>query len=273
MKSADDTAVMFAGSIPEVYDKYLVPLIFEPYAIDLAQRLASYPLTNVLELAAGTGVLTRRLAMALPPSVFIIASDISQEMLDIGAAVGTARPVEWRQADALDLPFDKASFDAVVCQFGVMFLPEKVRAYAEVRRVLRRGGVFIFNVWDRLEENEFPRIVNDTVAQLLPRNPPDFMARVPHGYHDTATIRRHLAEGGFSSEPVIEPVAARSRAASARIPAIAFCQGTPLRSEIESRAPGRLGEFTDAAEAALARRFGLAEVDGRIRAHVVVAGD
>ena len=269
MKAASASGPMFAGSIPEVYEKYLVPLIFEPYAIDLAQRLASFPLTTVLELAAGTGVVTRRLAMTLPSSVFIIASDISQEMLDIGAAVGTSRPVEWRQADALDLPFDKASFDAVVCQFGVMFLRDKPRAYAEVRRVLRRGGVLLFNVWDRVEENEFPHVVNEAVAPLFPGNPPDFMVRVPHGYHDAATIRRHLAEGGFSSEAVIETVAARSRAASARIPAVAFCQGTPLRNEIEMRDRARLAEATDTAAAALAARFGNAAVDGRIQAHVI----
>jgi len=264
--------VQFAGSIPETYDKYLVPLIFEPYAIDLAQRLAGAPLTNVLELAAGTGVVTRHLARSLPPSVFIIATDLSQAMLDIAAAAGTSRPVEWRQADALDLPFDAASFDAVVCQFGVMFLPDKVRAFSEARRVLRRGGVFIFNVWDRIEANEIPHTVVQTLAGLFPGDPPDFLVRTPHGYHDTAKIRAHLSASGFSTVN-IQTVAARSRAASARISAIAFCQGTPLRSEIEARAPGRLAEITDAAEAALVNRFGNAAVDGAISAHVVVATD
>src|SRR6185436_20903139 len=201
------------------YDKYLVPLIFEPYAIDLARRLAALPLTNVLELAAGTGVVTRRLAMALPDTVFIVATDLSQPMLDQAASVGTRRPVEWRQADAFQLPFDKGSFDAVVCQFGVMFLPDKARAFAEARRVLRRGGTFIFNTWDRIEENEFPQVVGEALAQRFPQDPPRFMERVPHGYHDTATIRRDLSGGGFSSEPRIETVAARSRAAAARIPA------------------------------------------------------
>jgi len=264
--------VQFAGSIPETYDKYLVPLIFEPYAIDLAQRLAGVPLTNVLELAAGTGVLTRRLSRSLPPSVFIIATDLSQAMLDVGEAVGTSRPVEWRQADALELPFDDASFDAVVCQFGVMFLPDKVRAFAEARRVLRRGGPFLFSAWDRIEANEIPDTVVRAVAALFPSDPPDFMVREPHGYHDTAMIRAHLSAGGFSTVE-IETVAARSRAASARIPAIAFCQGTPMRAEIEARAPGRLEEITAVAEAAVARRFGHAAVDGAISAHVAVATD
>jgi SAM-dependent methyltransferase len=259
----------FAGSIPQVYDQYLVPLIFEPYAIDLAQRLGGLPLTNVLELAAGTGVVTRRLAMALPPDVFIIATDLSQPMLDHAAAVGTSRPVEWRQADAMRLPFDKASFDAVVCQFGAMFFPDKARAFAEVRRVLRSGGVFLFNAWDRIEENEFAQVAVEALAGVFPDDPPRFMAQVPHGYHDPATIRRDLASGGFSEQPEIQTVAARSRAASARIPAVAYCQGTPIRNEIEVRDRARLEAATDATESALAARFGRAAVDGKIQAHVV----
>jgi SAM-dependent methyltransferase len=262
-------APVFAGSIPEIYDKYLVPLIFEPFAIDLAQRLLALPLTNVLELACGTGAVTRRLAMALPANVFIIATDLSQPMLNYAASIGTSRPVEWRQADALQLPFDKASFDAVVCQFGAMFFPDKGRAYAEVRRVLRRGGVFLFNTWDRIEENEFTHVVHETLAVEFPDDPPSFIKRVPHGYHDLATIRRDLASGGFSEQPGIQTVAALSRAASARIPAVAFCQGTPIRNEIEARDPARLDAVTDAAETALAGRFGRAAVDGKIQAHVV----
>jgi ubiquinone/menaquinone biosynthesis C-methylase UbiE len=260
---------MFSGSIPETYDRYLVPLIFEPYAIDLAARVAALPLTNVLELACGTGVVTRRLAMALPASVFIVATDLAQPMLDQAASVGTRRPVEWRQADANHLPFDQGSFDAVVCQFGVMFLPDKARAFAEMRRVLRRGGMLIFNSWDRVEENEFTDVIGQALDRRYPRDPPRFMRSVPHGYHDPDRIRRDLSAGGFSSEPRIETVAAHSRAAAARIPAIAFCQGTPMRAEIEAREPGGLEAVTDVAGQALAARFGHAAVDGRLSAHVV----
>jgi SAM-dependent methyltransferase len=266
---ASEVMPSFTGAIPEIYDKYLVPLIFEPYAIDLAQRVAALPLTNVLELAAGTGVVTRRLAMALPPSVFIIATDLHQPMLDLAAAVGTSRPVEWRQADAMALPFDKASFDAVVCQFGVMFFPDKVRAFAEARRVLRRGGVFIFNVWDRIEENEFSHLVTQALRGLFPDDPPGFMARGPHGYHDIAAVRRDLAAGGFRAPAEVTTIAARSRAASAHIPAVAYCQGTPLRNEIEAGGVERLLTATSAAEAAIAAQFGHAAVDGKIQAHVV----
>ena len=266
---ANEAVPSFSGSIPEIYDKYLVPLVFEPYAIDLAQRVAGLPLTNVLELAAGTGVLTRRLARALPGSVFIIATELHQPMLDLAASVGTSRPVEWRQADALELPYDKASFDAVVCQFGVMFFPDRARAFAEARRVLRRGGVFIFNVWDRIEDNEFAQLVTESLAGLFPADPPRFMARVPHGYHDIDMIRRDLAAGGFQAVAQVTTLAARSRAASAHIPAVAFCQGTPLRNEIEAQGVEKLATATSVAEAAIAAKFGRAAVDGKMQAHVV----
>jgi ubiquinone/menaquinone biosynthesis C-methylase UbiE len=140
----------FSGAIPELYEAYLVPLIFEPYAADLATRLAARSPSRVLEVAAGTGVVTRALTRTLPASTSIVATDLNQAMLDRARAVGTAYPVEWRTADALALPFPDRSFDAVVCQFGVMFFPDKPRAYAEARRVLRPGGAFVFNVWDSL---------------------------------------------------------------------------------------------------------------------------
>ncbi|MBI5812650.1 MAG: class I SAM-dependent methyltransferase [Meiothermus silvanus] len=144
--SSPDTDKVFSGSIPKLYETYLVPLIFEPYAADLVNRLASRSLTRVLEIAAGTGVVTRSLAYLLPESVSIVATDLNQPMLDLAAALGTKRPVEWRQADAMQLPFPDGMFDAVVCQFGVMFFPEKSKAFSEARRVLRSGGVFIFNL-------------------------------------------------------------------------------------------------------------------------------
>ena len=272
MSAAPDSDTVFAGSIPEIYDEYLVPLIFEPYAMDLAARLVVRSPTQVLELAAGTGVLTRHLAANLPPGVSIVATDLNQPMLDRAASVGTARPVEWRQADAMQLPFDDGAFDAVACQFGVMFFPDKARAFAEARRVLRPGGVFLFNVWDRIEENEFAVSVTDALAQLFPDDPPQFMARVPHGYHDHGVIERDLSRGGFArSNPEILTVAARSRAASPQIPAIAYCQGTPLRSEIETRGPSRLAEATRAATDAIAERFGSGAVEGKIQALVVRA--
>ncbi|HSD38512.1 MAG TPA: class I SAM-dependent methyltransferase [Rhodocyclaceae bacterium] len=271
--SQTDKDKVFSGSIPGLYETYMVPLIFEPYAADLAERLtmrlSTHSLTNVLEVAAGTGVVTRRLASALPTGVSIIATDLNQPMLEMAAAIGTPRAVEWRQADAMQLPFEDESFDAVVCQFGVMFFPDKSQAFAETHRVLRRGGVFIFNTWDRIEENEFADTVTHALATMFPHDPPRFMARTPHGYYHHATIEQDLTAGGFVTRPRIDTITARSRADSARIPAVAYCQGTPLRNEIEARDSTRLDEATDVAAEAIAERFGRADIDGKIQAHVV----
>ena len=145
MTSSVDTA--FTGSVAQFYERYMVPLIFEPYAVDLARRVAQAAPARVLELAAGTGVVTRQLAVMLDTSADIVATDLNPAMIEEAARIGTARPVAWRQVDAMQLPFESASFDAVVCQFGVMFLPDKPRAFAEARRVLRPGGLFAFNAW------------------------------------------------------------------------------------------------------------------------------
>jgi SAM-dependent methyltransferase len=264
-----DTDEVFAGSIPKLYDTYLVPLIFEPYAADLVNRLRSRSLTRVLEIAAGTGVVTRALASVLSESVHFVATDLNQAMLDQAVAVGTKRTVEWRQADAMQLPFPDGMFDAVVCQFGVMFFPGKSKAFSEARRVLRPGSVFIFNVWDRITENEFADTVTTALESVFPNDPPRFMARTPHGYHDRRIIEQDLATAGFSASARINTVAARSRATAPRIPAIAYCQGTPLRNEIETRDASRLGEATDIAAEAIAKRFGRNGVDGKIQAHIV----
>jgi SAM-dependent methyltransferase len=260
---------VFAGSLPQLYQEQMVPLIFEPYAADMAARLVPRRLDRVLEIAAGTGVVTRHLAATLPPSVAIVATDLNQPMLDLAASLGTHRPVTWRQADALQLPFEDGSFDAVVCQFGVMFFGDKPKGFGEARRVLKAGGLLLFNVWDRIEENEFADTVTNALATLFPDDPPRFMARTPHGYADVSAIRRDLRSSGFTQAPHIETLAARSTAASARLPALAYCQGTPLRHEIEARDPARLEEATDRATAAIAARFGQGPVDGKIQAHIV----
>ena len=263
------TDKVFTGSIPKLYESHLVPLIFEPYAADMAQRLTFLSSGRLLEIAAGTGVVTRKLAASLPAEVAIVATDLNQPMLDQATTTGTARPVEWRQADAMQLPFADESFDAVVCQFGVMFFPDKAKAFAETRRVLKPGGVFLFNVWDRIEENEFAFTATKVLASIFPADPPRFMARTPHGYHDIAAIEQDLERGGFSGSAKFHTIAARSRAASARAAAIAYCQGTPLRSEIEARNKTKLEDATNAVEAVLVERFGSGQVDGKIQAHIV----
>jgi ubiquinone/menaquinone biosynthesis C-methylase UbiE len=259
----------FNSKIAELYDRHMVPLVFEPYAADLASRVGALGPSLVLETAAGTGVATRALARALPAHVSLVATDLNQAMLDRAAAVGTQRPVRWQQADAAHLPFGDASFDVVACQFGVMFFPDKARAFSEARRLLRPGGALVFSTWDRLEENELADAVTAALASHFSEDPPRFMARTPHGYFDREAISRDLASAGFDAAPRFETVAARSRAASAEEAAIAFCQGTPLRSEIEARAGAGLGAATSVCTAALASRFGQGAVDGGMQAHFV----
>ena len=264
------TDKLFAGSIPEIYDRFLVPLIFEPYAVDLAGRVAALAPDDVLETAAGTGVLTRALRKQLPASTHIVATDLNQPMLDQAAKRQQAGIIEWKQADALALPFGDRSFDVVACQFGVMFFPDKVKGYKEARRVLRPDGCFLFNVWDRISENEFPDVVTQALAEVFPDDPPRFMARTPHGHHDVEQIRRDLEAAGFGDIGV-EAVDASSEAPTARHVAVAFCQGTPLRNEIDARDASRLEEATSRAADALARRFGEGPIEGRIRALVISA--
>jgi ubiquinone/menaquinone biosynthesis C-methylase UbiE len=264
-----ETDKTFAGSVPENYDRYLVPLIFEPFAADLARRAASLSPSAVLETAAGTGVVTRAMAPKLSPGASYIVTDLNQPMLDYAASRQSPDSrIQWRQADALALPFDNAAFDLVCCQFGAMFFPDRTSGYREAKRVLKPGGHFLFNVWDRIEENVFADDVTNALAKMFPNDPPRFLARTPHGYHDTALIRRELEDAGFSSV-TIETRAEQSRASSPRIPAVAYCQGTPLRNEIEAR--GKLDAATDHAAAAIANRHGSGEVSAKIQAHVIVA--
>jgi ubiquinone/menaquinone biosynthesis C-methylase UbiE len=267
-----DADKLFTGSIPENYDRYMVPLIFEPYAADLAQRAAAFSPDAVLEIAAGTGVVTRALAPKLAPGAGYTVTDLNPAMLDYAASRQPADSrLKWQPADAMALPFDDGSFDLVCCQFGAMFFPDRIAAYREARRVLKPGGHFLFSVWDRIEENVFADDVTNALAEIFPNDPPRFLARTPHGYHDKAVISGDVEAAGFS-QVAIDTKAAESRAASARIPALAFCQGTVLRTEIEARAPGKLEAATDHAAAALAGRHGSGAVAAKIQAHIIAAG-
>jgi SAM-dependent methyltransferase len=261
----------FTGSIPEFYDTYLVPLIFEAYASDLAERISSRSPGRVLETAAGSGVVPRALAPLLGSDARYIVSDLNQPMLDHAAdKQGPDDRISWRQVDALDLPFDHASFDSVLCQFGVMFYPDRTKGYAEAYRVLRAGGSFVFNVWDHIGVNEFADVVTEAAATVFPDDPPGFLPRTPHGYHDLKLIRAELGEAGFSDVSIVT-LAQESSAPSPLHPALAYCQGTPLRNEIESRDPSGLERVTAAAAAAIATRFGKGPVSAKIQAHVVTA--
>jgi ubiquinone/menaquinone biosynthesis C-methylase UbiE len=266
-----ETDKVFTGSIAENYDRYMVPLIFEQFATDIAQRAAAHSPGAVLETAAGSGVVTRALAPRLSPNAHYVVTDLNQPMLDYAATrQGADSRISWRKADAQALPFEDAAFDLVCCQFGAMFFPDRPTGYREARRVLKPGGHFLFNVWDRIEENVFANDVTNALAEVFPDDPPRFLARTPHGYHDTAQIRRDLEQAGFSNV-IIVTRAEQSRASSPRVPAVAYCQGTPLRNEIEARDAGKLEAATDHAASAIASRHGEGEVAAKIQAHVIMA--
>ena len=262
---------VFAGSIPKFYDTLMVPLIFEAYAAHMAELVAAFSPGTVLETAAGSGAVTRALAPRLKSDARYLVTDLNQSMLDYAAArQGFDDRIEWRQADALALPFNDASFDVVCCQFGAMFFPDRIAGYVEARRVLRPGGRFVFSVWDRIEGNAFANDVTNAAAAVFPHDPPRFLARTPHGYHDVVLIHEDLRRAGFA-DIRIETRAEVSRSPSARDAATAFCQGTPLRNEIEARDASLLALITDRAAQVIASRHGEGPVAGKIQAHVIVA--
>ena len=262
---------VFAGSIPKVYDDYLVPLIFAGFAEDLAQKVASFSPATVLETAAGTGVVTRALAAKLAADARYVVTDLNRPMLDHAAQrQGEDRRITWQQADALALPFPDAQFDVVCCQFGVMFFPDRAKGYLEAKRILKPGGTFVFNVWDRIDENVFAHEVTIALAEVFPDDPPRFLARTPHGYHNERLIEDELRLAGFS-RVAIEKRIEQSRAPSPHHPAIAYCQGTPLRNEIEARGADGLQAATEHAAAAITRLHGSGEVTAKIQGLVVMA--
>lgn len=264
-----NTDTVFTGSIPAIYDQYMVPLIFEPYALLVAERAAIFRPNHILETAAGTGVVTEALHRAIPEAR-IVATDLNQPMLDQASKrVGGAK-VEFQVADAQNLPFEISTFDLVVCQFGLMFFPDKVQGNREARRVLRDGGRYLLVVWDRVEKNLATRTAGRAVADLIPSGAAKFYERVPFRYHVREEIERDLKEAGFS-DIEFETVELRSRAASARDVAIALVQGTPMRSDIEQLGPDLLGPATDAAENALIQYEGSGGFDAPMSAHIVTA--
>ena len=261
---------VFTGSIPGLYDRYLGPLLFEPFARDVASRVADLRPGRVLETAAGTGIVTAALAGRLPATVTLVATDLNQAMIDHASTKPALKRVELRQADALALPFADASFDVVVCQFGVMFFPDKVAGYREARRVLAPGGHFVLSVWDSLLHNPMTRVVVEAVGARYPHNPPRFLARTPHGHSDAGVIRRDLAAAGFD-QVAVETVTLPSRAPSAEHAATGLCQGTPMRGEIEALDPSGLAATTAAAAAALRSAYGTGAIEAPMQAVVVTA--
>ena len=263
-----ETENRYAGSIPDVYHHYLVPLILDAYAKDLAERVDVPADGAVLETAGGTGVLTRYLLDTLPESTRVIATDINAAMLEVARTnSGHANNIEFREANGVDLPFDDNSFDAVVCQFGVMFFPDISLGYREAARALKPGGHFIFNVWDVLKKNTWSRAVREAAVALDPENPADFL-KLPYAYHDVAEIREQLVAAGFDRIET-EEFPKESQANSARDVALALAAGSPLATQLADR--GIASDAIDRIEAELLREFGDGEISAPMQAIVINA--
>ena len=251
---ADNTTASFTGSIPENYDRYLGPSHFEPFANELASRVAGAgPQGAVLEIACGTGIVTKQLRARLPSTVRLVATDLSQPMLDYARSKLADASIEWQQADAMALPFEASSFGAVACGFGVMFIPDKSVAFGESRRVLITGGAFVFNVWDGFDGNKCSRIAFDTICKFFGGEAPPFM-EIPFGFNDRDLIRRLLAGHGFDRVE-IEPVTITTSSPSARDYAIGVIRGTPTSHEIQQR-DIPFDKVVEAVAIALAQAFG-----------------
>jgi SAM-dependent methyltransferase len=259
---------VFAGSIPQFYDQKLGNLLFAPYAVDMAARLKSLASGRLLEIAAGTGIVTRQLAIHLPHAVEIVATDLNQPMLDYAASQPGLARVKWQPADAQALPFPGDSFDALVCQFGVMFFPDRVKAYREARRVLKPGGRLLFNAWDRLETTPVMAAAVEGLARRYPQQKSWFLDRTPCGYHDPAVITADLKAAGFT---VVQTsvVKLSGKLSTALEAAIGLCQGTPMRAEIEALDKDSLDAATHAAAELIAARCGPGPTTTPLQAVVV----
>jgi SAM-dependent methyltransferase len=271
MFTISEESARFDGSIPEMYDRYLGALLFEPYAADLAERVAKLRPRRVLEIAAGTGIVSRQLLEVLPKETSLTVTDLNAPMLEYARNKSTVgeRDVEWRQADAQQLPFPDESFDAVVCQFGVMFFPDKHRGLLEFNRVLEKGGALIFSVWDSFDSNPVQAIAHSTIGTFFEENPPDFY-RVPCGMGDKAEAVR-LTEGAGFKDVVIDTVSLTGSSDSARSAALGLVKGNPVINAIRERGTADVEEIVLALARALEVRLGAGPLKVPLRAHVVTA--
>jgi len=250
-------APTFSGSVPNTYHTFLGPLIFDAYAKDLAVRLSRLlkPNARVLELAAGTGIVTKQVLSALPPAASLTVTDLSEPMLGVAKGSISDPRATFRAADACKLPFQNQAFDALFCQYGVMFFPDKIQAMKEARRVLAPGGTYIFNIWDSFEHNPMPGTVQASLVEQFPKDPPMFLAKMPYGHSDRAEIERYTRAGGFTNVK-IESVAFPCIAPQAEDAARGFIEGTPVLAGLVERGITDPTPVRERAAKALTEKFG-----------------
>jgi SAM-dependent methyltransferase len=260
--------VAFAGSVPSHYDRYLGPTLFEPYAIDLVGRLPVRPGMSVLEVAAGSGRVTRHLLARIPRDATLVATDLNPDMLEVARSQMADPRLEWRPANAQDLPFPDAAFDAVVCQFGAMFYPDPAQGHREAHRVLRPGGAYLLNVWGSQAENPWAAAVQRVMDAGFPGDPPQFMKK-PFSMGDRSAVVSALTVTGFESVEA-EWVDRNGASASAGALAMGAVQGSPLAGEVAQRGAD-LDEWVDRVREEFLKTFGEGEIETPLRALVVSA--
>lgn len=224
----------FAGTVPANYDRYLGPLLFEPYALDMIERLPKGKLKKVLELACGTGRVTRHLASLIGENGQLVATDINPGMLALARTRISHKKIKWQEVDAQCLPFEDEDFDHVICQFGVMFFPEKQQSFTEVYRVLQKGGKYLFNVWDEMLYNPRSSIVKKVLDDMFGDEAPDFMKKGPYSFFDKGEIRNMLYSAGFQNVK-IDTVKKTAVYASPDDVIIGFVEGSPLSSFMQKK--------------------------------------
>lgn len=265
-----DPNAVFAGSIPENYDRHLGPVLFEPYARDLARRLPAAEGARLLEVACGTGIVTRHLKERLPAASRFVASDLNPPMIDHARRkLKDAPGIEWHPADACELPFPDKSFDALVCQFGLMFVPDKPAALREAQRVLADDGTLLLNVWDSLERNTFAKVAHETIASFFSVDPPTFY-QVPFSLHRTDALADLLKEAGFT-DIRIDPVSFQGESPTARSLATGLVEGNPVGNLIRERQVAPVADVVEAVALAVAKQFGDRPVRIPLHAFVVTA--
>lgn len=249
-----EKAIVFNGSVAQNYDDCLGPFVFEPFALDLLERIDTTKTGAVLELACGTGRVTKHLTEKLPVTSIVMATDLNAGMIAVAKEKVLSPAVKWATVDMTNIPFDENNFDLIVCQFGLMFAPDKLKALIEIRRVLKEGGKLIFNTWDSIENNKIWQTTNDIVNSFLSDAPTTIFKDGPFAMHDEKAVLQLLEQAGFNNSSVAS-VNKTGQISTAALAAKGFIQGLPVLNTIREKIPASLPAILKAVEKEYVQQF------------------